>query len=284
MSGRPSFLVAGDSVVYSAAIRKKWAVQKLRVSDGVAVWRHEGERPGHATAPESHGGQISFCLDGTLYMVEQEEGELVQQVSLPRLDLLFSPRRIGEDLLLGYSTWSSCGLLRYCRGKVDWRYKRRAQGPVQFPRVLYGGEVGVVVRDDRELIGVDLSTGDEAWRCPATPWLYTEVIERGGQLIFGTSGAGGRLVAVDPSTGVVTWSVEVEDGCAFFTETSEDLVFAGRCGRVFRVKKSSGAVIDEVATESILCGDIISDQNAVVAVGLDGSGDSLSLVCVSLDA
>ncbi len=212
-------------------------------------------------------GELSFCNGNIacygrdqLLLIQPENGEILRTIRIPRIDKLFCPLRLDADtLLIGYTNWSTAGILKYqiSTQKVLWRHKRKFDGPQLRCRIYRREECIYWVKNDTELIGVDIHTGAEQVQQRTSPWLYTNLRSYRNGFLYGTAGADGYLNYFDCTTKQLKWTVFLKNGCAFY-DIRTDAVFVGdydksikqisaEDGRIRQAWTVDGEVVGQIA-------------------------------------
>jgi outer membrane protein assembly factor BamB len=196
------------------------------------------------------GGQLVCHGRDALNYIDPATGAIERQQTFPRLDKLFPAVSYEGDLLFAYSNWTSGGLVRFdpAQDRLKWRFTKRGGGAS--PR---GGLLPVVGRtailslnDGSSLVGVDLDSGKARWTFRAQ-WLYTPVEICDRSIIFGTAGGHGRhLRRHDAETGETEWAVQMDGGCPHYASLGDDLVAGDWGGRLRRIRRTDGAVVDQL--------------------------------------
>ena len=237
-------------------------------------------------------GELSFC-DGTiactgrdqLLFVCPENGEIVRTIKIPRIDKLFCPLRLDDDaLLIGYTNWSSAGILKYqpSTQKVLWRHKRKFEGPQLRCKIYRRKDRAYWVKNDTELIGVDVDTGEEQTQLRTSPWLYTDLYPVRDGFLYGTAGADGFLNHFDCTTGQLKWSVFLKNGCDFYA-VRDDAVFAGDFDKsIKQISLENGCLQRELSVDGEVVGQIAVSGDCLYTVIWGNAGKDVRLVQIRL--
>ncbi len=126
-------------------------------------------------------------------------GAVVHSAGLPKLLVLTEgDRRITALDLVG--------------GDIRWRFTARRPGAY---RVRRAGRLLLVSGGDRSLAALDVASGEMVWRLRAEAPLSTDLTVD-HETVFAVSGdgVGATLLRVDPFTGAVRWSAEIDERVA----------------------------------------------------------------------
>ena len=282
---RPTFLHHDGHLFFAA--EQDPMLRSFDLNSNALRWemRLYNTRPYRLTPPMVIGEDIVCYGRDALNFINPETGEITKSLRIKRIDKVFSPIPVGDDLLLGYSNWSVGGVLRYNQAtdRVVWRYRKKFQGPASYCKIWSIGGIVVWVKGETEIIGIDENTGEQAWSFPAAPWLYShiEVIE--GNLVFGTAGRDGYLNSVNPATGEANWSVFLKNGCESVARFHDSLIAGDSDGIVHQFDLSSGTELDRVSVDGQIVGvGAVADRCAYTVVWCNEQKPP-RLICVELE-
>ncbi|MCI8508485.1 MAG: PQQ-like beta-propeller repeat protein [Lachnospiraceae bacterium] len=106
--------------------------------------------PGEITLFEN---MVACYGDHELLSIEMENGRIADRIKIPRINKLFHPIRLDDEhILLGYTNWTSAGVLKYNQKskQVIWRNKRKFQGPQLRCRIYRHEDRVFWVKNDTE--------------------------------------------------------------------------------------------------------------------------------------
>lgn len=161
---------------------------------------------------------IACYGDHELLLVEIENGRIADRIKIPRIDKLFQPIRLDDEhILLGYTNWSNAGVLKYNQKvkQVVWKNKRKFQGPQLRCRIYQYEDRVFWVKNDTELICLDVKDGEEVYSVKTNPWLYTDLVLMDGNVLFGTAGRDGYINCIDAKSGELKWAVPLKMAVLF---------------------------------------------------------------------
>ncbi len=234
---------------------------------------------------EMFGDLLSFYGKDQLLFVDPHTCTVSHGVTLPRIGKLFCPISLDQDtMVLGYTNWSNAGILKYCSTtkKIMWRYKRNFEGPQLKCKIYLRDRMVLWVKNDRELIAVDVDTGEEKYCVPTIPWTYTDLRFYGDRILYGTAGANGYLNCVQTETGEKLWSVSLQNGCAYY-DIWQDHVFVGDFGKtVKKISIQDGSILEELPVDGEVVGQHKISDNALYTVLWGNSEKNIRLVRIDL--
>lgn len=127
----------------------------------------------------------------SLLFIDINTGKINNQIKISRIDKLYHPLKLDDDnIVMGYTNWTNAGVLKYNLNtkQIIWKHKRSFSGP-QLNCKLYQYDDNVYwVKNDTELICLNILDGKEVFSVRTNPWLYTNLYFIQDYLIFGTSG------------------------------------------------------------------------------------------------
>ena len=234
---------------------------------------------------EVFGDQISFFGRDQLLFVDPSDFTISRGLTLPRIGKLFCPIPLdGDTMVLGYTNWSNAGILKYSTAtkKILWRNKRNFEGPQLNCKVYLHNGRALWVKNGRELIAVDIDTGEEKYCVPTLPWAYTDLRFWGDRILYGTAGANGYLNCVHSETGEILWSVFLRNGCAYY-DIWQDHAYVGDFGRsVKKISLQDGAVVEEYPVDAEVVGQHIISDGSLYTVLWGNDQKPIRLVSISL--
>ena len=222
----------------------------------------------------------------SLLFIDPLSGEIQNQIKIPRIDKLFHPIRTGDgNLLLGYTNWSNAGVLKYDvnTGKVIWRHKRKFEGP-QLNCKLYTYENYVYwVKNDTELICLNIDTGDEVFTRRTTPWIYTDLRFDDDKIMYGTAGANGYFNCINARSGLEYCSVYLQNGCAFY-DTYQDTVLVGDFSKqMMQLSPQDGRILQTLPVDGEVVGDIRVCDGSVYTVIFANENKPVRLIKIEIE-
>ena len=222
----------------------------------------------------------------SLLFIDPLSGEIQNQIKIPRIDKLFHPIRTGDgNLLIGYTNWSNAGVIKYDvhTGKVIWRHKRKFEGP-QLNCKLYTYENYVYwVKNDTELICLNIDTGDEVFTRRTTPWIYTDLRFDDDKIMYGTAGANGYFNCINARSGLEYCSVYLQNGCAFY-ETYQDTVLVGDFSKqMMQLSPQDGRILQTLPVDGEVVGDIRVCDSSVYTVIFANENKPVRLIKIEIE-
>jgi hypothetical protein len=250
------------------------------------LWRRMLPAAKHhrASSLQRFGEWLWYAGEGGLWLIDPLSGERRDLIKLPRIDKVFSPLDYHGDWLLGFTNWTSCGVVRFSPRdrRVVWKYRRTFQGPSNYCRIWQCEDVIIMPKGYTELIGIDASTGRERWRHRTTPYLYSAVELRNGMLIFGTAGADGSLQVLDTQSGELRWSRFLKNGCQYFAWHKESIIAGDFDKCLRRFDFGTGEEQDQIELDAQVVGDVkVHDGRAFTTIWMTDQRPA-RLVCVDL--
>lgn len=257
-------------------------LESLRILWTIDIGCKKNYRAGAISFFEGH---IACYAQDQLLFVNPENGAVEKSLHLPRIDKLFYPiRQEDGTLLIGYTNWTNAGILRYdeSTNKIIWRYKRKFEGPLR-DCVIYPRDNKVYwVKNETELICLDIASGEEVSRVRTAPWLYSDIRFERDYLLFGSSGADGYLYCLDADNSKLLWTVPMKEGCSFF-DVSGDSVYTGDYSkRLFRVSLTNGKITDELPVDGEVIGDFKIHNQSLYTVIWGNEHKAIRLVKIAL--
>lgn len=239
------------------------------------------------TAPYSAGelnlfdGSIACFGKDRLLFIDPENGEIADEIKIPRIDKLFCPIRTDEDsILIGYTNWSNAGILKYqpSAKKVVWRHKRSFEGPQLKCRIYLHNEIACWVKNTTELIALNTETGEDLYRLRTAPWLYTDLNFIGDGILYGTAGADGYLNYLDSRKGEMIWSAFLKNGCAYYDICGGSVFVGDFTKSIKQFSLCDGTLIDELPLDGEIVGQITASEECLYAVVWGNAEKDIRLV------
>lgn len=254
---------------------QEWS-QSLDISQSIFY------RPG----PLSLCGNWITCYGrDQLLFIDPEELTISHSLSLPRITKLFCPIPLDEDtLLIGYTNGTNAGLLKYSTAtkKILWRHKRKFEGPqLKCKFYLHKGKA-LWVKNERELIAVDVETGEEAYSVPTLPWAYTDLRFEGDRILYGTAGANGYLNCIHSETGEKLWSVYLQNGCAYYDIWQDHAYVGDFSGAIKKISLQDGTIVEEHPVGGAVVGQHKISDGSLYTVLWANDQNPIRLVKISL--
>lgn len=195
--------------------------------------------------------------DHELLFIDPENGEIVDRIKISRIAKLFHPIRLDDErILIRYTNWTNAGVLKYNQKskQVIWRNKRKFQEP-QLTCKIYQHEDKVFwVKNDTELICLNVENGEEVYNVRTTPWLYTDLLFIDDYLLFGTAGSNGYINCIDVRSDEVNWSVFLKNGCAYFDIYHETVLVGDFDKQINQIAIKSGDVLQNYQVDGEVVG------------------------------
>ncbi|MBE6597319.1 MAG: hypothetical protein E7641_06585 [Ruminococcaceae bacterium] len=204
-----------------------------------------------------------------LLFVDISSGQLLNQIKIPRVDKLFQPMRMDDGtLLIGFTNWSNAGIIRYdeTNKKIIWKGSRSFEGPLLRRKIYLKDNRVYWVKNDTELICLNANTGDEIYRAKTSPWLYTDLLFTGNQVLYGTAGRDGFLVNLDSICGNEKWAFPLKNGCAFFDFYKNSAIVGDFNKKIYQIDIATGKVLQEINVDGEVVGQIKVCNNDIYTV------------------
>lgn len=215
---------------------------------------------------------VNVCLPSDYFFIEYKEQVIIKtadSVTLPRIDKLFWPLKADDgNMLIGYTNWTNAGILKYdlLNRKIVWRHKRKFQGPQLDCKIYRHNDMVFWVKNNTELISLDMDTGAEIYSLRTTPWLYTDLRFLQDDLIYGTSGADGYINCIDARSGNVRWSVFLKNGCAYYDICGESVIVGDFNKTLKQISYSDGVILQDYRTDGEVVGRIKVSEGCIYTV------------------
>lgn len=237
-------------------------------------------------------GELTLCDNllacygkDQLLFVETERGRIVDQIKIPRIEKLFCPIKVDEEhLIIGYTNWSNAGILKYdtVTKQVIWRHKRKFEGPQLKCKIYRHNDDIFWVKNDTELICLNIEDGSEKYQFRTNPWLYTNLQFIQDNMIYGTSGADGYINNVDPKTGMKKWSVFLKNGCAYYDVYENSIIVGDFNKEMKQISLENGSILQNYCVDGEVVGDIKVHKDCVYTVIWGSSEKEIRLVKIKI--
>ncbi len=194
-----------------------------------------------------------------LLFVAPDSGDVINEIKISRAAKLFSPIRIDENnILLGFTNWSNAGIIKYDtkNKKVIWKNRRSFEGPLLRCKIYKHEKYAYWVKNDIELICVNIDSGEEVYGIKTDPWLYTDLRFYSNRILFGTAGRDGYFMNIDSYHGDDGRSVFFKNGCAFYDIYNNTVVLGDFEKNIYRIDIETGNKIQMLSVGGEVVGDI----------------------------
>ncbi len=206
--------------------------------------------------------------DGLLF-VDIFTGKILNQIKIPRVSKLFHPIRMDDGtVLIGFTNWSNAGIIRYdeLNKKVIWKSSRSFEGPLLRRKIFLQNNLAYWVKNDTELVCINIDNGNEMYRTKTAPWLYTDLLFLNDQILYGTAGRDGFLISLDSKSGSEKWSFPLKNGCAFFDLCENSAIVGDFEKKIYQIDLTMGKVLQEIQIDGEIVGQIRVYGNEVYTV------------------
>ena len=220
-----------------------------------------------------------------LLFIDSANGAVKNQIKISRVDKLFAPVKVDDrTMLIGYTNWTNAGVIRYdiIDQKVLWKSKRSFEGPLLRCKLFLKEDLIYWVKNDTELIGLDISTGEERHCAKTTPWIYTDPIFFNSYLVYGTAGRNGYFVNLNAKSGKERWNIFLENGCAYFDFYDHSVILGDFSKMIYQVDMEDGKVVQTLPTGGEVVGRIKVHQNNIYTVIWGNKDTAIHLIKASL--
>lgn len=220
-----------------------------------------------------------------LLIIDIVSGAIKDQIRISRINKLFMPIRLDErTLLIGFTNWSNAGILKYdtTDQKVLWKSKRSFEGPLPRCKIYRQDNLAYWVKNDTELVCVDIDTGEERYCVKTTPWLYTEPLFIKHCLMYGTAGRDGYFVNLDAQSGKEKWSIFLKNGCVYFDLYGETVILGDFEKVIYQVDIASGNVLQRLSADGEVVGRIKVHQNNIYTVIWGNENASVRVIKIKI--
>lgn len=281
-----SYLVLGNLLYAVCGQSGKSTLAALDTEKFMILWTGNLGCKAYSAGPVTEfEGKLSCFGREKLLFLDPMTGEILSQLSVSRIGKLFSPMRTEDGhLILGYTNWSSAGIMKLSShtGKPIWKHRRSFEGPLL--RCRYWEKDGNLywVKNDRELICLDAATGEERYACPTLPWLYTDLCFVDDRLLFGTSGADGYLTCLNSETGEKAWSAPLKNGCAYYGLLDDKVIVGDFSKRLMVLSLRDGSVLQELPLAGEVVGRIAIHEGCAYTVAWGNETRPIALVKIEI--
>lgn len=218
----------------------------------------------------------------SLLLFDPASGSVIDSLKIPRIGKLFCAVRLDDEhIALGYTNWSSAGIIKYnlITNKVIWKNGRRFEGPLLRCKIFKKDNRLYWVKNDTELIGLNEDDGEEVFAVKTYPWLYTDLFFKNDKIIFGTAGNGGSINCIQDDNGAEKWRIPTDYGVCYFGDYENSVIVSNiPKSEIIQIDIDSGNVIQTYD----LCGEAIGRikvfGHAFYTVVLNGKSNAASLV------
>ncbi|MBQ7343717.1 MAG: PQQ-like beta-propeller repeat protein [Clostridia bacterium] len=212
---------------------------------------------------------ISCYGNDQLLFLDVTSGNILNRIKVPRVDKLFNPIRMKDgSLLIGFTNWSNAGILRYdvTLKKVIWKSSRSFEGPLLRRKIFMQNDLAYWVKNDTELVCVNIDNGNEVFRTKTDPWLYTDLMFLNERVYYGTAGRGGFLVSLNAKNGTRKWAHPLKNGCAYFDLHCNSAVVGDYEKKIYQIDLTTGKILQEILVDGEVVGRIKVYQNDAYTV------------------
>lgn len=282
-----SHLLSGKYLYVSCCDGESASLCCIDLDEMVFVWNLDISNSKRYRAGELafFEGYLTCYGKDQLLLIQPENGEIIRTLKLPRIDKLFCPVMVDNDtMLIGYTNWTNAGVIKYrvSTKQIIWRQTRKFEGPQLKCRIYLHESKVFWVKNSTELIAVDVESGEEIYRLPTTPWLYTDLQFYRDGILYGTAGSDGYLNYLDIETGNHRWTAFLKNGCAYF-DVWNDFVFVGDFDKT--VKQFSirdGVLIRQMQVDGEVVGQMAISDGALYTVIWGNSEKNVRLVQIQI--
>ena len=228
--------------------------------------------------------KIACYGNDCLLFIDIEQGKIINQIKIPRVNMLFTPIRLDEDnLLLGYTNCTNAGILKYktATSKVVWKNKRCFEGP--YVSKIYKLDNFVYwIKNDTELVCANVENGEIEFQAKTDPWLYTNLFFKDNYILFGTSGRNGYLKNLDAKSGNEHWSVFLKNGCAYFDFYKDTILVGDFDDNVYQIDVATGNKLQTLNVGGKVVGDIKVYDDYVYTVVWGNENKNIRLIKIKI--
>jgi glucose dehydrogenase len=183
-------------------------LRALALESGKVVWQQDLK--GNILGLVGSRDQIvAVSAKNDITAFKRDDGTVLWRKSL-KTAVMLSPNfgvLLADDSTLFVAALDNhVSALERASGERRWDFKTAANASL---RLLTGNTLLIAVQ--KELIALDAASGSLRWRVDVGGPVHAEPIaDLGGQIVFLQPFGDSKLMALDPSTGKVTWSVNFE--------------------------------------------------------------------------
>lgn len=231
------------------------------------------------------GKIVCFGRESLLFL-DPAVGNVVETLKIPRVGKLFCVERLNDEYIaLGYTNWTSAGIIKYSQinNKVIWKSGRRFEGPLLRCKIYKKDNRLYWVKNDTELICLNENNGEEVFAEKTYPWLYTDLFFKNGKIIFGTSGNGGSINCIQDNNGAWKWRRPLDYGCCFFGNYENSIIVSDiPKSKIIQIDIDNGNVIQTYNLNGEAIGSIMVFGQAFYTVVMNNESEVASLVKIAL--
>lgn len=231
------------------------------------------------------GKIVCFGRESLLFL-DPAVGNVVETLKIPRVGKLFCVERLNDEYIaLGYTNWTSAGIIKYSQinNKVIWKSGRRFEGPLLRCKIYKKDNRLYWVKNDTELICLNENNGEEVFAEKTYPWLYTDLFFKNGKIIFGTSGNGGSINCIQDNNGARKWRRPLDYGCCFFGNYENSIIVSDiPKSKIIQIDIENGNVIQTYNLNGEAIGSIMVFGQALYTVVMNNESEVASLVKIAL--
>lgn len=220
-----------------------------------------------------------------LLFVNPDNGNVIDEIKISRAAKLFSPIRIDENnMLIGFTNWSNAGIIKYDtkNKKVIWKNKRSFEGPLLRCKIYKHEKYAYWVKNDTELICVNIDSGEEVYSIKTAPWLYTDLHFYNNRILFGTAGRDGYFMNIDAFRGDDGRSVFLKNGCEFYDIYDDSVILGDFDKNIYRIDIETGNKIQTLSVGGEVVGDVKVYKNHVYTVIWGDKNHSVRLIKIKM--
>ena len=282
-----SYILIHNRLYVSCSNEKNASLCCINLDKMVFVWDLDisNSKPYRAGEITLFDGLISCYGRDQLLLICPDSGKIVNALKISRIDKLFCPIRLDNDsMLIGYSNWTSAGILKYqiSTKKVLWRHKRKFEGPQLNCKIYRSKDKAFWVKNSTEFICVDIASGEELHQLRTTPWLYTDLQFYQSSILYGTAGADGYLNCLDCDTIIIKWSVFLKNGCAYYGIWNDSVIAGDFDKTIKQFSICDGRLINEMPVDGEVVGRITISDGYLYTVIWGNSEKDIRLVKIQI--
>lgn len=233
------------------------------------------------------GKIVCFGRENLLFL-DPVVGTVDKSIKIPRVGKLFCPVRLNDEYIaMGYTNWSSAGIIKYnlITNKAVWKSGRRFEGPLLQCMIYKKDNRLYWVKNFTELICINEDSGEEVFVDRTYPWLYTDLFFKNDKIVFGTSGNGGFINCVQDNSGSEEWQIPLGYGCMYFGNYENSIIFSDiPNSKILQIDIDKGNVIQTYNLQGAAVGRVIVFGHAFYTVVMNDENNTASLVKIDLDA